>query len=288
MTKPNIIRDYEPFISLIVPVFNERDVIDLFLEKTSSVMEEAGLHYEYVFINDGSTDTTLDKLIDLSISNPHIRVINLSRNFGKEAGMTAGIDYMRGNVLVPIDVDLQDPPELIPQFVDKWREGYDIVYGVRSSRDDDSFMKRASAEWFYRFFNRLSSVPIPKDAGDFRLIDERATQVLRQLPERNRFMKGLFSWVGFYSIGVPYSRPSRVAGQTKWSFLKLWNFALDGIISFSTIPLRIWSYIGALISMLSFLYAAFIVIRTVIFGVDLPGYASVLTVVLFLGGIQLL
>jgi glycosyltransferase involved in cell wall biosynthesis len=275
-------------ISLIVPVFNEQDVVELFLEKTSEVMEQNKLEYEYVFVNDGSTDETLAKLIDMSAGNPRIRVVNLSRNFGKEAALTAGIDHVKGNVLVPIDVDLQDPPELIPQFVEKWREGYDVVYGVRTSRDDDTIMKRASAEWFYHLFNRLSAVNIPDNAGDFRLIDERATAVLRQLRERNRFMKGLFSWVGFYSIGVPYSRPARVAGQTKWNFRKLWNFALDGIFSFSTVPLRIWSYVGITISFLSFLYASFIIIRTVIFGVDLPGYASLLTVVLFLGGIQLL
>jgi glycosyltransferase involved in cell wall biosynthesis len=288
VTKPFKTRDYEPLVSLIVPVFNEQDLIEIFLEKTSSVMEKAGLDYEYVFVNDGSTDATLAMLIDLSATNSRIRIINLSRNFGKEAGMTAGIDHVQGNVLVPIDVDLQDPPELIPQFVEKWREGYDVVYGVRTSRDDDSMMKRASAGWFYRLFNRLSSVHIPDNAGDFRLIDERATSVLRQLHERNRFMKGLFSWVGFYSIGVPYSRPARVAGQTKWNYRKLWNFALDGIFGFSTVPLRIWSYVGMVISLISFLYASFIVISVLVFGVDLPGYASLLTVVLFMGGIQLL
>ena len=288
MTKPIKTREYEPLISLIVPVFNEQDVIEIFLERTSGVMEEAKLDYEYLFINDGSTDDTLARLIELSADNPRIRIINLSRNFGKEAGMSAGIDHIRGNVLIPIDVDLQDPPELIPRFVEKWREGYDVVYGVRTQRPEDSAMKRISADWFYRLFNRLSSIDIPDNAGDFRLIDERAAEVLRQLPERNRFMKGLFSWVGFYSIGVPYSRPARVAGETKWNLRQLWNFALDGIISFSTVPLRIWSYVGAVISLLSFVYASFIVIRTLVLGIDLPGYASILTVVLFLGGIQLL
>jgi glycosyltransferase involved in cell wall biosynthesis len=288
VTKPFKTRDYEPLISLIVPVFNEQDVIEIFLDKTSSVMEQAGLDYEYLFVNDGSTDETLARLIELSAVNPRIRIINLSRNFGKEAGMTAGIDHVRGNVMIPIDVDLQDPPELIPDFVEKWRQGYDIVYGVRSSRDDDSMMKRASAGWFYDLFNRLSAVHIPDNAGDFRLIDERAIEVLRQLPERNRFMKGLFAWVGFHSIGVPYSRPARVAGKTKWNLRKLWNFALDGIFSFSTVPLRVWSYVGVVISCLSFVYASFIVIRTIVLGIDLPGYASLLTVVLFLGGIQLL
>jgi glycosyltransferase involved in cell wall biosynthesis len=288
MTIPFKTRDYEPMISLIVPVFNEQDMIEIFLDKTSSVMENAGFDYEYLFINDGSTDSTLARLIGFSAANPRIRVINLSRNFGKEAGMTAGIDHVRGNVLVPIDVDLQDPPELIPKFVKKWREGYDVVYGVRTSRDEDSMIKRASAGWFYRLFNRLSSIPIPDNAGDFRLIDERATAVLRQINERSRFMKGLFSWVGFYSIGIPYSRPARAAGETKWNLRKLWNFALDGIFSFSTVPLRIWSYVGMVVSLIALLYASFIVIRTVLFGIDLPGYASLLTVVLFLGGIQLL
>jgi glycosyltransferase involved in cell wall biosynthesis len=286
--KPFNSRDYEPFISLIVPVFNERDVIEIFLNRTSTVLEQHGFDYEYVFVNDGSTDETLAKLILLSSGNPCIRIINLSRNFGKEAAMTAGIDHVRGNVLVPIDVDLQDPPELIPRFVEKWREGYDVVYGVRTTRNDDSTVKRVTAGWFYNLFNRLSPVPIPDSAGDFRLLDERAIEVLRQLPERNRFMKGLFAWVGFYSIGVAYSRPARVAGQTKWSLRKLWNFALDGIFSFSTTPLRMWSYVGILISLIAFLYATFIVTRTVILGIDLPGYASLLTVVLFLGGIQLI
>ncbi len=288
MVKPIQTRDYEPRISLIVPVYNEQDVIEIFLKKTSTVIEEAGLDCEYVFINDGSSDATLDKLIELSVDNPNMRIINLSRNFGKEAGITAGIDHMQGNVLVPIDVDLQDPPELISKFVEKWREGYDVVYGVRSSRDDDSMIKRATAGWFYKLFNRLSSVHIPDNVGDFRLIDERVVKILRQLPERNRFMKGMFSWIGFHSVGIPYSRPSRIAGQTTWNFRKLWNFALDGIFSFSTVPLRIWSYVGAVISLVAFLYSSFIVIRTIIFGVDLPGYASLLTVVLFMGGIQLL
>jgi glycosyltransferase involved in cell wall biosynthesis len=269
-------------------VYNEQDVLGIFLEKTSSVLKEAGLEFEYVFVNDGSDDNTLSMLIAFSEKDSRIRIINLSRNFGKEAALTAGIDHVRGNVMVPIDVDMQDPPELIPSFVERWREGYDVVYGVRSSRDDDSFAKRATAGGFYRLFNRLSPTHIPDNAGDFRLLDERVVAVLKKLPERNRFMKGLFSWVGFRSIGVPYERPARAAGQTKWNFRKLWNFALDGIISFSTVPLRVWSYVGAVISILSFFYASFIIIRVIILGVDLPGYPSLLTVVLFLGGIQLL
>jgi glycosyltransferase involved in cell wall biosynthesis len=271
MTTPLKPRDYEPLVSLVVPVFNEQEVLGIFLEKTSAVLERAELDFEFVFVNDGSHDETLTMLIALSLQNPKIRVVDLSRNFGKEAALTAGIDHIRGK-----------------SFIEKWREGYDVVYGVRSKRDDDSLAKRATAGSFYRLFNRLSPTHIPDNAGDFRLLDERVVAILKQLPERNRFMKGLFSWVGFSSVGVPYERPARVAGQTKWNYRKLWNFALDGIISFSTVPLRVWSYIGVVISLLSFLYASFIVIRVIFWGKDLPGYASLLTVVLFLGGIQLL
>jgi len=288
MTAPLHPRDYEPLVSLVVPVFNEREVLKTFLEKTSAVMDAAGLAYEYVFVDDGSRDQTLPALIALSADNPRIRIVGLSRNFGKEAALTAGIDHMVGNVLVPIDVDLQDPPELIPRFVERWREGYDVVYGLRGRRDEDSPAKRITAGGFYRVFNRISPTPIPDNAGDFRLMDERVVAALRLLPERNRFMKGLFSWVGFRSAAVTYARPARAAGQTKWNVRKLWNFALDGLVSFSTLPLRVWSYVGVAISLLSFLYGAFIIARVLLFGKDLPGYASLLTVVLFLGGIQLL
>jgi glycosyltransferase involved in cell wall biosynthesis len=288
MTAPLEPRDLEPLVSLVVPVYNEQEVLEIFLKRTAIVLDGAGLEYEYVFVNDGSRDATLPTLIALSGENHRIRIVNLSRNFGKEAALTAGIAHICGNVMVPIDVDLQDPPELILQFVEKWREGYDVVYGMRTRRDEDSLSKRATADVFYRLFNRLSSTHIPDNAGDFRLLDQRVVAVLKQLPERNRFMKGLFSWVGFNSVGVPYERPARAAGESKWNFPELWNFALDGIVSFSTVPLRVWSYVGVVVSLLSFLYASFIVIQVLMFGKDLPGYASLLTVILFLGGIQLL
>jgi glycosyltransferase involved in cell wall biosynthesis len=288
MNTPLIPRKRDPFISLVVPVFNEQEVIDLFLERTSQALDDAGLDYEFVFVNDGSSDQTLPMLILLSAENRRVRVIDLSRNFGKEAALTAGIHHVRGDALVPIDVDLQDPPELIPRFVEKWREGYDVVYGVRTRRDEDSWGKRMTAGGFYQIFNRLSQTHIPDNAGDFRLIDRRVVEVLKQLPERNRFMKGLFSWVGFRAASVSYERPARAAGQTKWNLLKLWNFALDGIVSFSTAPLRVWSYIGVIISLLSFIYAVIAVMKVLLFGVDVPGYASLLVVVLFLGGIQLI
>jgi glycosyltransferase involved in cell wall biosynthesis len=187
-----------------------------------------------------------------------------------------------------MDVDLQDPPEVIPEFVEKWREGYDVVYGVRSSRKHDGRMKRTTAALFYSIFNALSPLHMPDNAGDFRLIDRRVADVIRQMPERNRFMKGLFAWVGFSSIGVPYERPQRAAGSTKWNIWSLWNFALDGLFSFSTLPLRVWTYIGGIVALLAFAYGSFIVVRTLILGVVIPGYASLLTVVLFLGGVQLL
>ena len=281
-------KQINPFLSIIVPVFNEENSIPPFLTKLKKVLQNSSLNFEIIFINDGSQDQTLFCLIDYAKSDDRIKILSLSRNFGKEAALSAGIDHSKGDVLIPIDVDLQDPPELIPTFIDHWKQGYDIVYGVRSSRKNDTFSKRASATWFYRIFNKLSPQKIPADAGDFRLIDRRVAEVLKQLPERNRFMKGLFCSVGFRSIVIPYERPYRIKGTSKWTHWKLWNFALDGLLSFSTIPLRIWTYIGAFIAFLSFIYGSYIVVRTLLFGIDLPGYASMLTIILFLGGIQLL
>lgn len=281
-------RTPDPLVSIVVPVFNEEESIALFVGKMREVLDRENTQYEILFVNDGSVDDTLACLVAMMDRDNCIRVVNLSRNFGKEVALTAGIDYARGDVLVPMDVDLQDPPELVPVFLKYWRNGYDVVYGVRASRSSDTYAKRASAAWFYRIFNRLSSLRIPENTGDFRLIDRRVADVLRRLPERNRFMKGLFAWVGFPSIGVPYERPARAAGQTKWNHWRLWNFALDGLVSFSTLPLRVWTYAGVLVAALAFCYGTLIILRTLLFGVDLPGYASLLTTVLFLGGVQLL
>ncbi|MBL0901309.1 MAG: glycosyltransferase, partial [Reyranella sp.] len=210
------------------------------------------------------------------------------RTSAKDPPLTAGIDHARGDILVPMDIDLQDPPELIAAFVARWREGYDIVYGIRAGRHSDTATKRVSAGWFYRVFNSMSPVRIPPNVGDFRLVDRRAVEVLRQLPERNRFMKGLFAWVGFNSIGVPYERPQRAAGTTKFSLWRLWNFAIDGVVSFSTAPLRAWFYVGVVIAAIAVLYAIFIITRVLILGIDTPGYASLLIAVLLMGAIQLL
>lgn len=281
-------RPADPLLSLVVPVFNEEESVDLFIDSTIGVLEAAAFRFEIVFVNDGSRDDTLIHLLDHGERDKRLRIVNLSRNFGKEAALTAGIDNARGDVLIPMDIDLQDPPELIAHFIEKWREGYDVVYGVRTLRVTDTATKRVSAGWFYRIFNALSPVRIPANAGDFRLVDRRAVEVLRQLPERNRFMKGLFAWVGFNSIGVPYERPARSLGDTKFNLWRLWNFALDGVVSFSTTPLRAWFYVGVAIAAIAFLYALLIVTRVLLFGIDTPGYASLLIAVLLLGGIQLL
>ena len=281
-------RPPKPLISLVVPVFNEEESVDVYVQTTRGILEAERLDFEIIFINDGSHDATLQRLMALAEADKRIRVINLSRNFGKERALTAGIDHAVGDVLVPMDVDLQDPPEVIPEFLEKWREGYDVVYGIRSCRKHDSLAKRTTAALFYRIFNSFSTLQVPDNAGDFRLIDRRVADVIRQLPERNRFMKGLFAWVGFNSIGVPYERPQRAAGRTKWGNWRLWNFALDGLFSFSTLPLRVWTYIGGIVAILSFSYGSFIIIRVLMLGIDIPGYASLLTVVLFLGGLQLL
>jgi glycosyltransferase involved in cell wall biosynthesis len=277
-----------PLVSIIVPVFNEAHALADFMEAIASLACSELANCELLFVDDGSTDATLVGLLDLSRRDSRVRVVSLSRNFGKDAALSAGIDLAKGEVLIPMDVDLQDPPELIRQFLDYWRQGYDMVYGVRSSRDADSLGKKLSANWFYRIFNRFSTVKVPANAGDFRLINRRVADVIRQLPERDRFMKGIFAWVGFKSIGVPYSRPARSGGVSKWNAWKLWNFALDGIISFSTMPLRVWIYAGLFVALLAFGFGAFIVAKTLILGRDWPGYASIMTTVLFLGGIQLI
>ena len=280
-------RPADPLLSLVVPVFNEEESIDIFLDTVPSLMERDGLRFEIVFVNDGSHDDTLAHLLDRSLGDRRLRVVNLSRNFGKEAALTAGIDHARGDILIPMDIDLQDPPELISPFIERWREGYDIVYGVRSVRAWDTAAKRISAGWFYRVFNSMSPVRIPANVGDFRLVDRRATEVLRRLPERNRFMKGLFAWVGFNAIGVPYERPQRAAGASKFNLWRLWNFALDCVVSFATVPLRASFYGGLVIAGIAVLYAAFIITGVLLFGIDTPGYPSLLIAVLLMGAIQL-
>ncbi|BBL74700.1 glycosyltransferase family 2 protein [Methylomagnum ishizawai] len=276
-------------LSLVVPVFNEEEAVGLFLDRINRVFEgHASVAVEVVFVNDGSTDRTLECLLELQRENPWVRIVDLSRNFGKEAALTAGLQYAGGQVVVPIDVDLQDPPELIPAMIARWREGYEVVLGRRINRDTDSRAKRLSADWFYRIHNWMSESQIPENVGDFRLMDRAVVDALNGLPESRRFMKGLFAWVGFRTAVVDYVRPERSAGTTKFNGWRLWNFALEGLTSFSTIPLRVWSYIGGLVALASFVYGLYIALRVLIHGIDMPGYASIFVAVTFLGGLQLL
>jgi glycosyltransferase involved in cell wall biosynthesis len=279
-----------PDLSIILPVKDEEAAIVPCVERLSDVLDKAGLAngYEILFIDDGSTDGTLDAIRGLNRTNPRVRAISLSRNFGKEAALSAGLDHARGHAVVPFDVDLQDPPEVLPAMLAKWREGHEIVYGVRDNRATDSLPKRLTADLYYRAHNLLTRDKIPEHAGDFRLLDRRVVDVIRAMPERNRFMKGLFAWAGFKQSSVSYTREPRRVGETKFNYWKLWTFALDGITSASTVPLRVWSYIGGLVALLALAYAIFVVVRTLLFGVDTPGYASLMVAILFLGGLQLL
>ncbi len=272
-------RPSRPLISLVVPVFNEAQALAPFLEAASRIdIPDARL--EFIFVNDGSTDATFARLLDIAATRDDVRVLNFSRNFGKEAAMTAGLDAAAGDAVVLMDVDLQDPPDLVATFVEQWRAGYDIAYGVRQSRHGDSALKRLTARLFYDWFNRVSETPIPPNVGDFRLLDRRVVAALRALPERGRFMKGLFAWVGFPAVGVPFERPARAHGTTTWNYWRLWNFAIEGIVSFSTAPLRIWSYVGGVLALAAVAYALTILLRVLLVGVDVPGYASLILVLL--------
>ena len=269
-------------------MYNEELNIDYLFERLLYVMNSLDSKYEIICVNDGSKDNTLQCLINYCQRNPNIKVINLSRNFGKEIALTAGIDHTRGQAVIPIDADLQDTPELIIELVNKWQQGYDVVYATRLFREGESWLKRFTANVFYHIISRISPIPIPRNTGDFRLLDRRVVEALKQMPERTRFMKGLFAWVGYKQTSIYYDRPQRYRGKTKWNYWKLWNFAIDGIASFSLAPLKIWTYIGLVIALLAFTYAIFLVLRTLIWGIDIPGYASLMVAILFLGGVQIL
>ncbi len=275
-------------LSIVIPCYNEEDNLAVLFQRLQVVLDGLNLTYEMICVNDGSKDDTLTKLIDFHLRDDAIKVVNLSRNFGKEIALTAGLDYASGKAIIPIDADLQDPPELIAALVEKWREGYDVVYATRRSRQGESWLKKMTATAFYQTLGKMSPVSIPHNTGDFRLLDRRVVEALKKMPERTRFMKGMFAWVGYKQTSVLFDREPRLMGQTTWNYWKLWNFAIDGITSFSMLPLKIWSYLGLIISLLSLLYASFLVVRTVIFGIDVPGYASIMVAVLFFGGIQLI
>jgi polyisoprenyl-phosphate glycosyltransferase len=277
------------FVSLVVPCYNESEVIERFYSHITPVFSALpNVRFEVVCVDDGSRDDTLVKLLAMVDRDPRFRVVELSRNFGKEAALTAGIEHARGDAVIPMDADLQDPPELIHQLIAAWRDGAEVVLARRIDRESDSVLKRRTAALFYRLHNRLSSTQIPEDVGDFRLMDRIVIEALGRLPEKQRFMKGLFAWVGFKTVVVDYARGARAAGNTKFSGWKLWNLAIEGITSFSSAPLRIWTYIGSVGAVLTFIYAAYIVVRTLVRGVDVPGYASLLVAVLFIGSLQLI
>ena len=278
-------------LSLVVPVKDEEAALTAFLARVVPLLEKlddpAARSFEILFIDDGSSDRTLDLIRAANATDPRIRGLSLSRNFGKEAALSAGLDRVRGKAVIPMDVDLQDPPEVIAPMLAAWRGGVDVVYGVRDNRESDSLPKRLTADLYYRAHNWLSSDKIPEHAGDFRLLDRRVVDVIRQMPERNRFMKGLFAWAGFKQASVSYHRKERTVGTTKFNYWRLWTLAIDGITSASTVPLRVWSYVGGSVALFALGYAIFIIIRTIISGVEVPGYASLMVAILFLGGLQL-
>jgi glycosyltransferase involved in cell wall biosynthesis len=278
-----------PLLSLVVPFYNEEEMIGQFFDRVIPTLEGIpGIRFEIVCVNDGSRDRTLQQLIFASRQDGRVRVIDLTRNFGKEAALTAAINEARGDLIVPFDADLQDPPHVIGKLVDKWREGYDVVLAKRVDREADSLLKKWTAVSFYHFHNDVSDVKIPENVGDFRLFTREVCNALKALPESCRFMKGLFAWVGYRTAVVEYVREARAAGKTHFSGWKLWNFALEGITSFSTLPLRIWTYLGLSVALLALSRAVYLAGRTLIYGVDVPGYASLATAILLLGGIQLI
>ena len=277
------------FVSIVAPFYNEANSVEPFYLALRDVLDRiADIHFEIICVDDGSRDETLAKLLSLVDRDRRFSVIELSRNFGKEAALTAGLDAAKGDAVIPIDADLQDPPQLIPALIAAWGEGADVVLARRSDRHADTLSKRHTARLFYRLHNWLSEVQIPQDVGDFRLMDKAVVEALKQLPERQRFMKGLFAWVGFKSAVVKYSRDPRNVGSTKFSWVSLLNLALEGVTSFSTAPLRLCTYAGGITAAATFLYASFILIRTLIQGIVVPGYASLLVAILFLGSLQLI
>ncbi len=277
----------EQLLSILVPMYNESAVIDRLFEALERTLAQVDMAYEIICVDDGSKDTTRQQVIFHTQRDSRIKAVFFSRNFGKEAAMTAALDYASGDAVIPIDADLQDPPELIIEMVAKWREGYDVVYAKRISRDTDTPMKRNSAGGFYKLFNAVSEFKIPENVGDYRLMSRRVVDAIKLLPEKDRFMKGLFCWPGFSNTTVEFERQARVDGETKFNYWKLWNFALAGITSFSSLPIRLGGYLGLGVSAVAFLYGSFIFLRTLITGVDVPGYASLMIVVLFIGGVQL-
>jgi polyisoprenyl-phosphate glycosyltransferase len=274
-------------ISILVPMHNESLVVELFFAAMERTLDQSLADFEFICVDDGCSDDTLEKLTAIAGRDERVKVVSFSRNFGKEAAISAALDYASGSAVIPIDADLQDPPELINEMVRAWMSGFDVVYAKRASRETDSLMKRRTAELFYRVFNAVSDTTIPENVGDYRLMSRRVVEVIKSLPEKDRFMKGLFSWPGFKTTTIEFNRRTRAEGTSKFNYWKLWNFAISGITSFSTAPIRVSTYLGLLISFGSFLYATYVIVKTLIFGVEVPGYSSLIVIILFLGGVQL-
>lgn len=275
-------------LSIVVPIFNESPNLDGFFARLMPALEASGEAFEVICIDDGSKDDSVAKLKLRNEADSRIKLLVFSRNFGKEAALSAGLANAAGDAVIPIDADLQHPPEIIPQMVAKWREGYDVVYAVRRERTGQSLMSRLQAHAFYWVFDKLSEVPLPREVGDFRLLDRKVVDAINAMPERTRFMKGIFAWVGFRQIGLPYDQEERQHGESSFSAMRLLRFAFDGLVAFSDMPLRMWTVIGAGVSGFAFLYIVVRLLRTLFYGIDVPGYESIIVIMLFLGGVQLI
>lgn len=276
-------------ISILIPAYNEEQVLDKLMTRLGNLTNEVkDYDFEFLFVNDGSRDNSLEMIKGFAEADERVSYINLARNFGKEIGMIAGLDHVRGDATVIIDADLQDPPELIPQMIKFWEDGYDDVYAKRRSRDGESWLKKFTSRMYYKTLQRVTRIPIQEDTGDFRLLDRRVVEALKLFRESQRNTKAMFSWVGFHKKEILYNRDPRAAGETKWNYLKLVELAIDGITSFTTAPLRISTYAGITVSILAFVYLVYLIVRTIFFGTDLAGYPSMMAVILFLGGVQLI
>jgi len=276
-------------VSLLIPAYNEEKVLQLLYQRIKAIIDSLNQYeWEVLFINDGSRDNTLAVLYSIRNQDNRINVLDLSRNYGKEVAMLAGFDYVKGDAVIILDADLQDPPELIPQMLEQWELGYDDVYAKRNSRKGETFIKKKTSQWFYKILQKSTDIPIQLNTGDFRLLDKSCVQALKQIREANRYTKGMFSWIGYNKKEILFDRDPRAAGETKWNYLKLFSLAIEGITSFTTKPLRISTFIGGIISVLSFIYAIYMLYDTIVYGNDVKGYPSLLVTILFLGGIQLL
>lgn len=275
-------------ISILIPAYNEQSSLGHLMPRLIKLAKDNEKYdFEFLFVNDGSTDNTLEIIKAFAKKDDRVAYVNLSRNFGKEIGMIAGLDHVTGDATVIIDADLQDPPELIPKMIKYWEEGYDDVYARRRSREGETWLKKTTASLYYRILQKSTHVPIQRDTGDFRLLDKRCVEAIRQIRESQRQAKGIFSWIGYHKKEITYDRDPRVAGETKWNYRKLMNLAIDGITSFTTAPLRLATFVGFIVSIIAFVYIAVIVVRTLAFGTDVAGYPSMMAAILFLGGVQL-